>query len=338
MKKINFILFLAVLTAISCRQEQKKESKTPQKQAKTTEKPDKNSKTYAELAIRKGDDWKPEKFGGGEFMNVDSLQLPEGHKDHAYYIRYEGPGWENAQVGYRMYLDWRNAIDIYGKKVDTLVLPYVGQDDYEAYHHESPWGQDILKAGKSLGIGGFGRFMNDTVAHFRNVKKTVAYVENDANVSKVKINYDGWKTGDKSIDLDAQLEIFPSGRFTKATLIPSAALEGLCTGIVKFDDVPAIQKKSKDGSWGYIATYGTQTLVNDTDKLGMVIFYKTAQVGNILKGNDDHLVVFKPSNETITYYFSGAWEQEHDGIKTEEDFIASIDENLATLATNGKLE
>lgn len=338
MKKANIFLILAALTIIGCKEEAKNETKTPQNEVKTVEKPDKNAKTYAELSIRKGNDWKPEKFGGGEFMNVDSLQLPEGHKDHAYYIRYEGPGWENAQVGYRLYLDWRNAIDIYGKKVDTLVLPYVGQNDYETYHHESPWGQDILKAGKSLGIGGFGRFMNDTVAHFRTVEKTVAYVKNEDNASSVKIDYNGWKTGDQTIDLDADLEIFPAGRYTKATLTPSAAIDGLCTGMVKFADIPLIEKKSENGAWGYLATYGTQTLVNDTDKLGMVIFYKTEDVDNIVEGKNDHLVVFKPSAKAITYYFLGAWEQENNGITSREDFIKSIDENLASLEANGKLE
>ena len=338
MKKANIILFLAAFAIIGCKQGQKKQTETYQKQEETAQKPDKNAKTYAELSIRKGDDWKPEKFGGGAFMNVDSVQLPEGFSDHAYYIRYEGPGWENAQVGYRMYLDWRNAIDIFGKKVDTLVLPYVGQDDYERYHHESSWGQDVLKAGKSLGIGGFGRFMNDTVAHFRSVEKTVAYVENKEDFSTVKIDYDGWKTGDQTIDLDADFQIFPSGRYTKIALTPSATIEGLCTGIVKFDDIPLIEKKSENGDWAYVATYGTQTLVNDTDKLGMAIFYKTSEVADLIKGKNDHLIVFKPSTKTITYYLLGAWEQENNGVTTKEDFIASIDENLSTLEANGKLE
>ncbi len=141
-------IFASFLVLTSCKEEKKQDqtqTETEESQTKTSyQKPDKDAETYAELSIRKGDNWKPEKFGGGEFMNVDSLQLPEGHSDHAYYIRYEGPGWENSQV--------------------TIVLPYVGQENYEDYHHDSGWGQDILKAGKSVGLGGYGRYMNDSVA------------------------------------------------------------------------------------------------------------------------------------------------------------------------------
>ncbi|SFU27538.1 protein of unknown function [Pustulibacterium marinum] len=328
------ILSLVILSFFACKTEVKKEEASS---TSSHEEISKKQQTYAELSIREGDDWKPEKFGGGAFMNVDSLQLPEGHSDHAYYIRYEGPGWENAHVGYRLYLDWRNAIDIFGKKVDSIVLPYVGQDDYERYHHESPWGQDILKAGKSLGIGSYGQFINDTMVHFKNVDKTVCSVKNHQNSSDVIIDYDGWKTAEKTINLDAKLTIFPNGRYTKTTLTPSEEITGLCTGIVKFKDIPLQQKTAENGSWAYIATYGTQTLVNKEDKLGMAIFYKTSEVANTTEGPFDHLVIFKPTTQPINYYFSAAWEQEKNGITSEEAFYASLNEQLKKLATSGSL-
>ena len=344
MKKLFLPLFLASVIVFNSCKEEKKE--TQEKEIETTEKtdknswqkPDKNAKTYAELSIRKGDDWKPEKFGGGEFMNVESLQLPEGHSDHAYYIRYEGPGWENSQVGFRMYLDWRNAIDIWGKKTDTIVLPYVGQDNYEDYHHESPWGQDILKAGKSLGLGGYGRFINDSVSHFKQVEKTVASVENTSESSSVKIDYDGWKTGEDTIDLDATYTIYPSDRFSKITLNPSAEISGLTTGIVKFDDIPVIEKKSENEEWGYIASYGKQTLVNEEDQLGMAIFYKTSEVEKTQEGPYDHLVIFKPTKNRVSYYILAAWEQEKNGITTQEEFVKDLNNKLSILQQNGKLQ
>ncbi|SFC46375.1 protein of unknown function [Zunongwangia mangrovi] len=334
-------IFASFLVLTSCKEEKKQDqtqTETKESQTETAwQKPDKDAKTYAELSIRKGDDWKPEKFGGGEFMNVDSLQLPEGHSDHAYYIRYEGPGWENSQVGFRFYLDWRNAIDIWGKKEDTIVLPYVGQENYEDYHHDSGWGQDILKAGKSVGLGGYGRYMNDSVAHFRNVGNTIASIENSENKSSVFIDYDDWVTGEDSIDLDATFSIYPEGRFSKIDLKPSAEIEGLTTGIVKFEDIPLTEKKSEDGEWGYIATYGTQTLVNDEDQLGMAIFYKTSEVEKIQEGPHDHLVIFKPTKSTVSYYILAAWEQEKNGLASEEEFVQSLDEHLNTLQENGKL-
>jgi len=134
----------------------------------------------------------------------------------------------------------------------------VGQDGFDSYHEEADWGLDILKAGKSMGIGGYGRYMNDTVAHFRNVENTRAKVNNSDNSSSVEITYEGWTTGNETINLDAKLSIFPEGRYTKAELTPSKEIEGLTTGIVKHGP-ELISKKSDNGKWAYIATYGAQT-------------------------------------------------------------------------------
>ena len=141
--------------------------------------------SYAELSIKDGGKWQGNEYIGGTFKNVNELQLPAEHTDHSYYIRYEGIGLENNQIGYRLYLDWRNATDIFGKKVNSLVLPEVGQDGFETYHHDAPWGQDILKSGRTIGVGSYGRYdeQNDFVETFKTVKSTSAKVvnENDKN-------------------------------------------------------------------------------------------------------------------------------------------------------------
>ena len=331
MKNKIVILTFAVISFISCKEKKHEDSVDETNTVATT---------YAEISIKEGGKWNEEDriYEGGKFKNISKLDLPAVHTDHSWFIRYEGPGWENSQIGYRLYLDWRNAIDIFGKKVDTLVLPKVGTDGFDSYHEDAPWGQDILKAGKSLGIGSYGRFENDSVSHFREVEKTFAEVVNSKGVSTVNIQYTGWKTGEVTTNLDSRLSIFPGDRFTKAELTTSSAIEGLCTGIVKFDDIALMQKNSPSGDWKYIATYGTQTLVNDTDKLGMAIFYKSAEVQEEEEGPFDHLLIFKPTTNKITYYFLGAWEQEKNGIKNEAEFLTDLDKKLELLDEKGILE
>ncbi|KQC32685.1 glycoside hydrolase [Nonlabens sp. YIK11] len=320
---------MIILITLSCKREQT-EPATHENQETVTA-----STTYAEISRKEGGYWEGREYMEGNFKNVDTLMVPAEHTDHSWFIRYEGPGWENNQIGYRLYLDWRNAIDIFGKKVDTLVLPYVGQDGFDSYHEEQPWGQDILKAGKSMGIGGYGRILNDTVAHFRNVSNTTAIVENLEGKSIVHINYENWKTGNDSIDLNTQLSILASDRYTKAVLKPSQEIEGLCTGIVKFENVPLSKKEG--AKWAYIATYGNQTLVSDDDKLGMALFYRLDQVELQKEGVNDHLVIFKPTTQELTYYFLGAWEQEPNGIKNETDFFTDLDQKLNTLENTNSL-
>lgn len=328
MKKLGLVIIL-FLTILACKKQKEASSITAVNPKENTQ------KTYAEISMAQEGTWvdgprgHKEYNGGTSFKNVNSLQIPEEHTDHTWFIRYEGPGWENSQIAYRLYLDWRNAIDIFGKKVDTLVLPYVGQDGFDSYHDPAPWGMDILKAGKSMGIGGYGRFLNDTVGHFHQVKNTTAKIDNSDKASTISIAYDDWKTGDDTIDLETKLTIYPQDRFTKAELHPSKEIEGLTTGIVKFKHIPLLKKSGQ--KWAYIATYGAQTLVSDTDKLGMAVFYKVDELAEQKEGPHDHLLIFKPTTAALTYYFLGAWEQELNGISNEADFIKDLDEKLEIL-------
>lgn len=333
MNKVLTIGCLVLLSLISCNSNKEGE-KQEDSEAKVTEK--KQPNTYAEISIKEGGQWENQIYKGGEFINVPELDVPENHTDHSGFIRYEGPGWENAHVGYRLYLDWRNAIDIFGKKVDTMVLANVGHPYSGSYHEMADWGMDILKAGKSLGIGGFGRFLNDSVVHFRNVENTTVNIQNTPNSSSVKIHYKAWDAGESTIDLSANLSIYSEDRFTKVELSPSESLSGLTTGIVKFDDIPLMQNTSQDGTWAYMATYGNQTLAGKEDKLGMAIFYKTSETERTLEGPHDHLVVFNPK-ETITYYFLAAWEQEKNGLATKEEFVKDLNTKLQKLEKEGEL-
>ena len=66
------------------------------------------------------------RFRGSEFKSVKRIKVPAIHTDHDALFRYEGPGWESELIGYRFYLDWRNTTDIFGKKINELLLKTVG--------------------------------------------------------------------------------------------------------------------------------------------------------------------------------------------------------------------
>jgi hypothetical protein len=216
-----------------------------------------------------------------------------------------------------------------------MVLSKVGLDGFDSYHEMSNWGADILKVAKGLGIGSIGRIINNEMYHFKEVDSTFAKVENSTSQSEVKIDYFGWKTNNQKTDLHSQLTIFPDERYTRHTIQSSESLEGICTGIVKLNNLPVIQKLSDNQKWGYIATYGEQTLFKDN--LGMAIFYKVDTVEKTFEGPHDHLIQFKPSKNKITFYFLGAWEKEVNGIKTQDEFIQYLNSNLKKLNDKNSL-
>ena len=120
-------------------------------------------RTQAELSHKIGGRWVNREYEGGTFQNVNYLSVPPEHKDHSWFIRYEGPGWESDKVGYRFYLDQRNATDVFGKKTPEVILQQVGLDGFDSYHNMQSWGMDVMNVGPSLGIGSIGAWNNGKV-------------------------------------------------------------------------------------------------------------------------------------------------------------------------------
>lgn len=321
MKTVKIVAALLLVCQFTCKAQDKYEIKT--------------AKSYAELSVKEGGKWEGRKYIGGTFKNVDKLKLAKEHTDHSFDIRYEGAGWESNKIGYRLYLDWRNAIDIFGKKTEAIVLPQVGQDGFDSYHEMSDWGADILKAGKGIGIGSIDRYLNKERLHFHEVDSTIAEVKNEVNKSTVKVRYFGWKTASDKIDFTSELTIKPDQRYTQHTIHASKEIQGICTGIVKQKNTELLKKVSKNKKWAYIATYGSQSLV--PDKLGMAIFYETSTIENLVDAEFDHLLIFKPTTKSVSFYFLGAWEQEKDGIKTKEEFLSYLDKKLTELNSKNKI-
>ncbi len=294
--------------------------------------------SYAELSVKEGGKWEGNKYVGGTFKNIQEISLPESHTDHSTYIRYEGIGLENNQIAYRLYLDWRNATDIFGKKVNTLVLPEVGQDGFESYHHDASWGQDILKSGRTIGIGSYGRYdeQNDFIETFKIVKNTTVKVVNEKDQSYAAIHYKGWKTWGDAIDLQSKLTIFNKDRFVKVDLNVSNTISGLCTGIVAIKNIPVKQTISKNKKWAYIATYGKQTETKKDDHLGMAVFYPLENFDKYVKTKSTHTIVFKKT-KNVSYYFLGAWSLEPNGLTSEESFYQDLDKKLEILDKDNQL-
>ena len=302
--------------------------------SKEKEKQFKN-RTYAELAMKPGNIHIDGKFRGNRFENITKIKVPEIHTDHDALFKYEGPGWESEKVGYRFYLDWRNATDIFGKKTNELVLHKVGVTDTvekdDSYHQMQEWGMDIFKVGKSLGIGSIGMWDDGKVNMVSKTDSIYCEItENGPIRSQVKTNYFGWLIGDNKYNLESRLSIFAGSRLTKTELTIEGSPENLVTGLAKFEGTNFIKSNSENG-WAYIALYGNQTLVNENDKLGIAVFYKSSELIELTEDELSYSVKLKPVNNKVEYYFCAAWEQEPGGIKTEEEFVVFLNETLNQL-------
>jgi len=288
-------------------------------------------RTQAEISKKVGGKFEDKKYIGGKFENVSYVRVPDEHIDHDTYFRYEGPGWESDKVGYRFYLDWRNATDIFGKKTTDMVLQNVGQDGFDSYHEMAEWGVDVLKVGSTLGIGSIGMWLNNEVKMVSVVDSiTLAILANGPVHSMIETNYYGWLPGDTKYDLQSNLSIAAGDRKTRHDVKISESAENICTGIVKHDNAQLMESTS-NGDWQYLATYGAQTLVDDKDLLGMAILYKKSNLSERVDDGQSHVLVLKPEQGSVSYYFLAAWEQEPGGITNSDQFKAYLEQELVKL-------
>ena len=293
--------------------------------------------TQAELSHKTGGTWENREYKGGAFQNVDYLRVPPEHKDHSWFIRYEGPGWESDKVGYRFYLDQRNATDVFGKKVPEPVLQQVGLDGFDSYHNLQPWGMDVMKVGKSLGVGSIGSVVNGATTRVEKTDSvTCKIMENGAVYSSILTNYFGWVVGDKKHQVASRLSIHAGTRLTHESLDITNEIDNIATGVVKDKNGKLTTSKGDAKQWAYIATYGKQSL--NSDELGLAVFFKAGSILEFTEDEFSHIVKLKPVQGKLDYCFMGAWVGEPGGIKNETEFLNYINAVATELANPIKVE
>jgi hypothetical protein len=243
--------------------------------------------------------------------------------------KYEGPGWESDKVAYRLYFDSRNATDIFGKKTSEIVLPRVGVEE-DNYHEMLDWGMDILKVGDSLGIGALGMRTADGVKRVEQVSDYSArIVEQGPLRARVRMQYKDWQPADESYQLQGDFSIDAGSRLTRHQVQISGNPQNLVTGIVKHPAADVLRSPAQKAGWGYLASYGKQSFIDDG--LGMAVLYRHRSLIELSEDAHSQLVVMRPQNGELEYYFLAAWILEPGGVQSKDEFIAYLDTTLARL-------
>ncbi|CAH0999334.1 hypothetical protein LEM8419_00632 [Neolewinella maritima] len=272
----------------------------------------------------------------GTFEEVTEATRATDHiaKRTPYVYQVEGPAWENENVGFRIYFDERNAIDIFGKRTRDMVLDSVGLNtggDGESYHDFSDWGMDVLKVGTSLGAGSIGLMIDGQAYHLGDAaEETVRVLEETPERSRLLLSYRGWEVAGRSLDLDWEIGI-DTGTYGYTSSVTFTGLRGdeeLLTGIVNLlsDTVYTVEQPGRFVMY----TYGPQA---ELDKvLGMAI---TADESKVL-GTGEFMPDETPisssyyvrlrltDGEPTEYRFTAGWEPGNADFATREGFVNAI--------------
>ena len=274
----------------------------------------------------------------------------------------EGLGWESERVAFRVYFDSRNAIDLYGKRRPTLQLGMFASPDY-TYHDESPEGRDIYKVGDAIGIGAVAGLVDGKVIKVAEVKERKWRIISSGPVRTiVELEYDGWNAGGRSIDLRSRITMWAGERgFTHTVFAKSADDFEFVTGLPAKAGIEPLTR-SKDWPAEWLATWGEQVVAPGPtateavpgQQLGLAIV-TLAPRAVFADDSKNHLIKFKLSDGSQSWYTIAAWDQEgsnrrvghgnqkedgqhqslilpSDSIRSREEFLRDVQEQAERMA------
>jgi hypothetical protein len=242
----------------------------------------------------------------------------------------EGPAWENENIGFRMYWDKRNGIDIHGKKVRDLVLDTVGLDR-NTYHEMSNWGMDVLKVGNSLGAGAIALMIDGEIYRIGDApEEKMMITEESPDRSAFHLDYNGLEIAGRTIDLDWDFSIEAGTHGYESTVTATGLTGGeeLIVGIVNLHSDTLYTTEMGDRFAVY--THGPQAELDNY--LGMAVSVDKAHLvdyGELAPDaqpvSSTYYVRAKLENgKPTSYRFTAGWAPGHAEFEKREAFVKVI--------------
>lgn len=263
---------------------------------------------------------------GKEILARDTISSPVDNMYNK--LHHHGPAFESELVGYRVYFDKKQTIDIYGKQKKGLELTETMwyPNDKQA---EQGYGDDVLRVFNSVGVGalkGYNEAKGEAM-HITPVARRVArVVENGPVRTVVEMAVEGWDYRGKKIDMTSQYILYAGHRDVEVINKIKGDTKGMtfATGVMKMRDGKYALSDTTAAAWG------TDYPVPDTVKYAMQTCGVAIEIPKeyIVKRGEDssnRLFVLKPdSNGEIHYKFTSASQKENFGVKTPEEFFSYV--------------
>ncbi len=263
------------------------------------------------------------------YVAVSSITVPKTHKIGNKYFPYEGIGWENELIGYRIYLDERAVADVFGKKTPLSALPTIDQNS--KYHELAAWGLDVMHVGPSMGIGGLGLYRDGKLQRFgKDATLRADVLSSKGRVASFSLAHSGVKndTGG-SADVRTTYKLATGSPVTWVSVQSDLPENTLATGLVTDAKSKLFTPKKAVNGWTYIAHWGAWS--QNKDELGIVLFYRTADATLMPEENETRPIRFKSASPT--YAFAAVWGKGPQGIDTDAEFQRFLKLTLNEVST-----
>lgn len=222
-------------------------------------------------------------------------------------LEHHGPAVENEWAGFRIYFNYKCAIDVYNKTKPQLELGKTGWYPTPDQQKEG-WGADQYKVGETVGLGGVRLWDGEKVVFLDPVSKRTARVRKEANISYMEMLSEGVPYKDGTVDVLVRVTVFSGKREAKVEAF------ALCDKPVQFltgiNYHPDTQTKQGDN---YILTWGIhpEDVAAFQLKIGSGIVYYPDDYVSIKKEEKEFQMISKPTKYLETWITS-ACEKEKD--------------------------
>lgn len=212
-------------------------------------------------------------------------------------LQHHGPAIENEWAGFRLYFDFKVAIDVYNKTRPGLELAAASWYPTIEQQKEG-WGADQYKVGNTVGCGGVRLWDGTKVVYLDPVKKRTARVCKEANYSYMEMLSEGIPYKGDTIDVLVRVTAFSGIREAKVEAF------ALCdkpvqfvTGINYFPTTKTTEGKNFISTWGL----HPEDVAAIQLSIGAAIMYKPEDYVSVKKLETEYQMISKPTKYLTTW-------------------------------------
>lgn len=240
--------------------------------------------------------------------------------------------FESEKTAFRLYFDNRQSVDLYGKKHYRLELAksnfYTNKDLKNA-----GYGNDVLWAGQSVGLGSFRGVQNDEPQYIDSVQLRGMSILASGPVRVVaEIKDHNWLYKGKQVDMVQHYMIYAGHRDVEAVInvaAPDIQKELFCTGVQKLerDNVGFLNIDGLAGSWGTNLPEKGDTVLIPRETVGLGIYVQKPYINHSKVDTNNYLYMVRPdANGDIKYHFTFCCTKEEKGIKDRQAWFSYLED------------
>lgn len=264
------------------------------------------------------------------YPHISSMTVPGTTKFGEIYdaLYHHGPAFESELVGFRVYFDNRQSVDIYGKKYKRMELSETNFYTTAEQKNEG-YGCDILWAGSSIGLGSFRGWADNKYVTIDTVESRTGSILAYGPVrTVVEFKDKDWAINGRVIDVKQKYVLYAGHRDVNVTINFEGNVNNMlfCTGVQKLEkkNVGFVSDNGLAGSWGSNFPDKNDTINNKIETLGLGINVPEKFVSKTIEETNNYLILLNPENNTLDYHIVFFSEKEENGMRGSEKWFGYL--------------